>query len=86
MLERFAAEARRLARAKTPVLPPAILSLLGINADAGVGVLKSLGFKARMDETGLVFSQRRRKKIAPDAKPQVSPDSPFARLKELIPS
>jgi len=86
MLERFAAEARRFARAKAPVLPPATLSLLGINAEAGVAVLKSLGFKARIEEAGVVFSQRRRKKIVPEEKPRVSPDSPFARLKELIPS
>ena len=86
MLERFAGEARKLAREKSPVLPPATLSLLGINAEAGVAVLKSLGFRARIEEIGLIFSLRRKKKIAPDAKPTISPDSPFARLKELIPS
>ena len=86
MLERFAGEARKLAREKTPVLPPATLSLLGINAQAGVAVLKSLGFRARIEEIGLIFSLRRKKKIPSDAKPTTSPDSPFARLKELIPS
>ena len=86
MLERFAGEARKLAREKTSTLPPATLSLLGIDAEAGVAVLKSLGFRARLEEVGLIFSLRRRKKIAPEAKPVVSPDSPFARLKELIPS
>jgi ATP-dependent RNA helicase SUPV3L1/SUV3 len=92
MLERFAAEARRLARTKTPVLPPAILSLLGINSEAGVMVLKNLGFKAKINETGLVFSLRRRtpahikaKRLAERAVKAPS-DSPFAKLKELIPS
>ncbi len=86
MLERFAAEARRFAREKIPALPPATLSLLGVNADAGVAVLKSLGFKARLEEAGIVFSQRRRKKQVLETKPVISPDSPFARLKVLIPS
>jgi ATP-dependent RNA helicase SUPV3L1/SUV3 len=92
MLERFAAEARRLARAKTPGLPPAILSLLGINSEAGVMVLKNLGFKAKINETGLVFSLRRRtpahikaERLAERAVNAPS-DSPFAKLKELIPS
>ncbi len=92
MLERFAAEARRLARTKTPVLPPAILSLLGINSEAGVMVLKNLGFKAKINETGLVFSLRRRtpahikaKRLAERAG-QAPSDSPFAKLKELMPS
>ena len=92
MLERFAAEARRLARTKAPVLPPAILSLLGINSEAGVMVLKLLGFKAKITEAGLVFSLRRRtpphikaQRLAEHAVKAPS-DSPFAKLKELMPS
>ena len=90
MIERFAAEARKLARAKTPVLPPAILSLLGINSEAGVMVLKALGFKAKITEAGVVFSLRRRTpphiKAARLAERAVEApsDSPFAKLKELM--
>ena len=90
MIERFAAEARRLGREKVSVLPPAILSLLGVNAEAAVAVLKALDFKARIDETGLVFALRRRtpahikaKRLAERAAPEAPSDSPFAKLKEL---
>jgi len=55
MLERFAAIARRLARDKVKIMPPAHLSLLGVKAEGAIPVLKDLGFKARVDETGLVF-------------------------------
>ena len=94
MLERFAAEVRRLAREKTVILPPATLSLLGINLDAGVKVLKALGFKAKSGETGLAFAMRRRRPTHGDAQRQAvreraaaaSQGSPFAKLRELIPS
>jgi len=90
MLERFAGEARKLARAKTPVFPPALLSLLGITVEAGVTVLKTLGFKARLTDAGLVFSLRRRTpphlKAQSRAAPSAMSDSPFAKLKVLIPS
>src|SRR6185295_14312790 len=89
MLERFSAEVRKLAREKTKLLPPATLSLLGINAETGVVVLKALGFKAKLEEVGISFVLRRRKhhhaKPA-EVKVEARPDSPFARLKELIPS
>ena len=94
MLERFAAEARRLARAKTPLLPPATLSLLGINTEAGAVVLKALGFKAKVVEAGLSFKLRRRtpahikaQRLAERGEvSQASADSPFAKLKELMPT
>ena len=99
MLERFAAEARRLAREKgarekVAVLPPGTLSLLGINMDAGVMVLKALGFKAKASEAGLSFALRRRtpphvkaQRLAAQTPKTAAPsDSPFAKLRELIPS
>jgi ATP-dependent RNA helicase SUPV3L1/SUV3 len=89
MLERFAAVARRLAREKVKIMPPEHLSLLGISVEGAVPVLKDLGFKARVDETGLVFGFRRdhaRYKHKP-AVPEivVREDSPFAKLRSLIP-
>ena len=90
MLERFAGEARKLARAKTPVFPPALLSLLGVTVEVGVTVLKTLGFKARLTEAGLVFSLRRRTPLHIKAQSLTAPsaisDSPFAKLKVLISS
>jgi len=92
MLERFAGEARRLARDKTPLFPPALLSLLGINMDAGAEVLKTLGFKAKVTEAGLAFSLRRRtpphikarRLAAAGSAPAAPSDSPFAKLKDLM--
>ncbi len=93
MLERFAGTARKLAREKVTVLPPETLSLLGINAATGADVLRALGFKARIEETGLAFRLKRRRPphAAPahQSKARVEPvnaDSPFAVLKQLISS
>ncbi|MBY0509914.1 MAG: disulfide oxidoreductase, partial [Rhodospirillaceae bacterium] len=93
MLERFAAELRKLAREKVAVLPPATLSLLGISMDTALGVLKALGFRAKIDDAGLSFAVRRRtpahikaKRLAGGGAPAAPSDSPFAKLKELLPS
>jgi ATP-dependent RNA helicase SUPV3L1/SUV3 len=90
MLERFAAEARRLAREKITILPPPLLSVLGISAAAAVPVLKTLGFKARANDAGVTFELRRRRREGMvSATPQAevaANDSPFAKLRELIPS
>ena len=92
MLERFAAVARRLARERENVMPPEHLSLLGISAESAIPVLRALGFKAKSEETGLTFTQHRdkkphRKRRGPSPKkavPEVSEDSPFAKLRELM--
>ena len=90
MLERFAAEARRLARDKVAVLPPAVLSILGTTAANAVPVLKELGFRAKVEDAGVSFVLRRRPlaKAPPSARPsaEVAADSPFAKLRELLPS
>jgi len=93
MLERFAAEARKLAREGQRAFPPATLSLLGITAEAAVPVLRALGFGAVIENEALTFAvlpAKRRKAGAKTAKPARAPappanaDSPFARLKELM--
>ncbi|MGE4062318.1 MAG: helicase-related protein [Rhodospirillaceae bacterium] len=93
MLERFAATARKLAREKIRVLPPEHLSLLGINATTGAEVLRALGFKAKLEENGLVFRLKRRrpphaplKHKAKSKAEGVNADSPFAKLKHLMSS
>lgn len=85
MLERFAAEARRLSREKNPTLPPEVLSLLGIDSKAGIEVLKDLGFKAALKEDKIAFSPRktRSKRHQTPAKTTPKPDSPFSKLAEL---
>ena len=92
MLERFAAEVRRLGRGKNPVLPPSTLSLLGIDAAAGIAVLKNLGFNASIEDAKITFSVRKRprptrktrhKEHINREKNGPSPGSPFAKLKEL---
>jgi ATP-dependent RNA helicase SUPV3L1/SUV3 len=85
MLERFAAEVRKLAREKVDILPPALLSLIGTGPDSAVPILKSLGFRAKKTEAGISFGFRRRKAAKPAA-PSAPAHSPFAKLKELIPS
>jgi ATP-dependent RNA helicase SUPV3L1/SUV3 len=90
MIERFAAIARKLARDKVKIMPPEHLSLLGMNAAAAVPVLKMLGFKARVTDEGLTFALRwdkrpgREKGAAPVG--VARPDSPFAKLRDLLPT
>lgn len=61
MLERFAAEVRRLLREKETLLPPAQLSPLGIGAEAAVVLLNALGFKSEQTEEGITIAPGRRK-------------------------
>lgn len=56
MFERFGAEARKLAREGQKIFPPAMLSLLGINAEASLAVLRALGFTAAIENDVLTFS------------------------------
>ena len=84
MVERFAAEVRKLARDKVTLLPPALLSLVGASLDAAVPILQALGFRAKLTPEGVMFGFKRKPKPAPAEAPPAH--SPFARLKELIPS
>ena len=99
MLERFAAEARKHAREGQKTFPPATLSLLGITAEAGMAVLRALGFRAAIENEALTFSVLRAKhhKNQPQAKgyhnassvaavvePKPNVDSPFAKLKVMM--
>ena len=68
--------------------------LLGITAEAAVPVMKVLGFKVSITAAGLAFAVRRRtpphiKALRLKERPQDNEalsDSPFAKLKELMPS
>jgi ATP-dependent RNA helicase SUPV3L1/SUV3 len=62
MLERFAAEVRRLSREKTHVLPPGLLTLLGATVEEAPEVLAALGYEATTTDEGLTFKPRPRRR------------------------
>lgn len=79
VLERFAAEVRRLLRDKVAggshgPLPPATLSLIGVTAEQGLHVLQALGYDAALDGEGAIaFAPRpRRKRPTPGTRAQAS--------------
>ncbi|HEY1723680.1 MAG TPA: helicase-related protein [Magnetospirillaceae bacterium] len=89
MLERFAFEARTLAR-QGPFAPPGNLgALLGATAAEAGTILLALGFKATTNETGTTYAAiPRRDRLKKQAKAKQhaekrNPDSPFAALKQL---
>lgn len=92
MIERFGAEVRRLLREKTTILPPAYLSPLGIGAEKAVELLKALDFSASITDEGLNIGSKRRsskRKGTPRSQKKkivqmYNPDSPFAKLKDLV--
>jgi len=93
MVERFAADVRRLLRDDVKYLPPSHLSPLGIGAETAIDLLKALGFNASIKEEGISIATKRKpmkpKPKGPAKKKQqakiVNPDSPFAKLKDLVP-
>ena len=91
MLERFAFEARTLAR-QGPFAPPGTLgALLGATAAEAGAVLVALGFKATTNDAGTLYAampRRERAKKHAQAKQRAEkrdPDSPFAALRRLQP-
>ena len=86
MLERFAAEARRLARSGPFVLPPALLSLLGANLDEAREILLALGYQARSGDQGVTFAAGRRRADRPRRpRSDGTEASPFAALRRSVP-
>ncbi|CAA7619825.1 Superfamily II DNA/RNA helicase [Candidatus Terasakiella magnetica] len=83
ILERFAAEARGLARIGPFTPTPLMLSLLGLGADGAAGVLEGLGY---LRAEGGLFRLDRRPKPKARRKAEPNPDSPFAVLKGITPS
>ncbi len=88
MLERFAAEARRLgrdARGGGFAPSPALLSLLGLPLPEATAVLAALGYACRDHDGGPRFHPGRRPPPATAARfrpqPEPRPDSPFAALR-----
>ena len=95
MVERFAATVRQLLRDNVETLPPEHLSPLGIGAEGAIDLLKALGFVANATENGIAIAAKRKRKQSPKAKRKAksktpksalayNPDSPFAKLKDLV--
>jgi ATP-dependent RNA helicase SUPV3L1/SUV3 len=89
MLERFAAQIRKLARQGQFTPSPALLSMLGITADDAAGLLVALGYLASPGDQGVTYSAMRRR-TCPSRPRRRRGDpretSPFAVLRRNIPA
>jgi ATP-dependent RNA helicase SUPV3L1/SUV3 len=87
MLERFAAEARALARAGTLGASPKLGALLGATAAETGAMLEGLGYKAVAGEAGTTYAADPRARRRTRArKPMPDLDSPFAPLLRIQPA
>jgi len=87
MLERFTAEARKLARGGPFIPPPALLSLLGVPPAEAGPLFEALGYRARPSEAGVTYAPARRHGAPRTSRPQGGADaSPFAALRRLTPA
>ncbi len=89
MLERFAFDARALARSGAFTPSPALGALLGATRAETAALLEALGYRPVQTETGIVFAApqgqgRRGRKRRPDRREP--PDSPFAALRRMQPA
>jgi ATP-dependent RNA helicase SUPV3L1/SUV3 len=83
MLERFAAELRKLAR-QGPISPPAAwMSQLGIGSEDMKGLIEAMGYKPKREGETLTFHHTRKPRRAPPKAKPIDEDSPFAVLKRL---
>jgi ATP-dependent RNA helicase SUPV3L1/SUV3 len=79
MLERFAAELRKLARQGAIAPPPAWRQQLGIGAEDLNKVIEALGYAARRDGELVSFQPKRKPRPKPERENR---DSPFAALRQ----
>jgi ATP-dependent RNA helicase SUPV3L1/SUV3 len=85
MLERFAAELRKLAR-QGPISPPgAWMSQLGIGAEDMSALIEAMGYKPKREGDAVTFhhAPRRPHRHKPQAVKKIDENSPFAVLKRL---
>jgi len=85
MLERFAAELRKLAR-EGPISPPAPwMSQLGIGAEDMSFLIEAMGYKPKREGDAVTFhhTPRRAKRHKPQKVTKIDENSPFAVLKRL---
>jgi ATP-dependent RNA helicase SUPV3L1/SUV3 len=85
MLERFAAECRKLARHGPFAASPALLALLGAPPEDAAAVLEALGFKAQAGDPGPVYvpAGRRPPKTGAGRRRSAAEASPFAALRRM---
>jgi ATP-dependent RNA helicase SUPV3L1/SUV3 len=96
MLERFSADVRRILRETEAVdgeviLPPEILPVLGVGADAAKDIIAHLGYKTRVDEDGALKIRPRRRNRKGGGKPQGqktagAPDKDKAPAQAAVPA
>jgi len=82
MLERVAAELRKLARKGAFPLPAALCPLLGVKPDEMPELLAALGYHPTKDGQ-LEIRRKPQHKTKPPRKTAINPDSPFAKLRDL---
>ena len=83
ILERFAAELRKLAR-EGPISPPApMLSQLGIGAEDMKGLIEAMGYKPKREGDLVTFHHAKKPRRAPPKMKPIDENSPFAVLKRL---
>jgi ATP-dependent RNA helicase SUPV3L1/SUV3 len=83
MLERFAAELRKLAR-QGPISPPAAwMSQLGMNAEDMADLIAGMGYKPKREGDVVTFHQGKRPHKKPERSKPIDENSPFAVLKSL---
>ena len=91
VLEKFAAIARKSARSGPFAVTPEMLSLVGCAAQDVVSVMGDLGYRVKKTPEGTKFQLRNRRVSNRGASPRkqtrqvpVDPNSPFAKLRELV--
>jgi ATP-dependent RNA helicase SUPV3L1/SUV3 len=84
MLERFAAELRKLAHHAPFALAAPVSSMLGLPPDRLAGVVIALGYAEKRDGAAVTYTPERRAK--PQRRPHRSRDdaSPFAALRKTL--
>ena len=91
ILEKFAAIARKAARAGPFAVTPEMLSLVGCDAQGIASVMGDLGYRVKETPEGPKFQPRNRRASNRGAAQRqqvrqapVDPNSPFAKLRELV--
>jgi ATP-dependent RNA helicase SUPV3L1/SUV3 len=85
MVERFAAELRKLARLGPFAVPPPLVAMLGVPPEQSGGLLAALGYRAGIGPTtgSTVYTLERRRPNRGKRRLRENDESPFAALRRL---
>jgi len=89
VLERLLLAARRQGRAGAFVTPPEMLNLVGATAEDFAGLMRALGWRAEVGEAGVRLTAKKRPAAKGRKQRRATPpdaDSPFAKLRDLVPA